>query len=74
MKVSQITHAMERDAEVHIIDSLLPVDRMYLFTGPRKELYKDNELNHRHVRKLFACDDILVLDVVERKKMVYNDT
>lgn len=67
MKVSQITHAMERDAELHIIDSSLPIDQMFLFQGPRRALHKDNDLNHRHVRKLWPCDDAIVLDVVERK-------
>ena len=66
MKVSQITQAMERDDELHIIDSSLPIDRMYLFRGQRKDLSKDNELNQRHVRMLWACDDTIVLDVAER--------
>lgn len=67
MKVSQVTHCMERDAEVHIIDTSLPVDQMFLFTGPRRTLHKDNKLNHRHVRKLWPCDEAIVLDVAERK-------
>ena len=71
MKVSQISHCVERDAELHIIDSSLPIDKMILFEGARKDLQRDNELNKRHVRKLFACDDIIVLDVTERNK---NDT
>lgn len=67
MKVSQVTHAMERDAELHIIDSSHSVEQMFLFMDPRKDLHKDNELNQKHVSKIFACDDIIVIDVRERK-------
>ena len=63
MKVSQVQHCMHRDQKIYIIDSLLPVDRMNLFAGLRKNLKKDNELNKKHVRKLWASDDSIVLDV-----------
>lgn len=67
MKVSQITHCMERDAELHIIDSSLSVEQMFLFMGPRKDLHKDNELNKKHVRSIYAIYDVIVIDVAERK-------
>ena len=72
MKVSQLIHAMDRDDSIVIDDFDAPIDKMNLYSGTVRGIYKDNPINKMHIKSICADDDvILVLVRTEGKR---NDT
>lgn len=72
MRVSQLIHAMDRDDSIIIDDFDAPIDKMNLYSGTVRGIYKDNPINKMHIKSICADDDvILVLVRTEGKR---NDT
>ena len=69
MKVSQLIHAMDRDDSIVIDDFDAPIDKMNLYSGTVRGIYKDNPINKMHIKSICADDDvILVLVRTEGKR------
>ena len=67
MKVSQLIHAMDKDEKIIISDESKPVNRMELYVGSVRGIKRDDPINGLHVNSVFACDNIMVVLVGERR-------
>ena len=63
MKVSQLIHAMDRDDSIVIDDFDAPIDKMTLYSGTVRGIYKDNPINKMHIKSICA-DDVVILVLV----------
>lgn len=67
MKVSQVLHAMGKDATVQIFDSTVPIGKDVLYEGEVRGVKRDSPLNRLHVCTLMAMDYMLVIDVAQER-------
>lgn len=65
MKLSQLIHAMDREDVIIVNDEGQPVDETCLYRGEVRGIKRDDPLNKRHITKLFAFDDMVVVFTVE---------
>ena len=68
MKVSQLIHAMDKDDELIVDDESKPINKMQLYRGSVRGIKRDDPINAMHVNSVFACDNIIVVLVGERRK------
>lgn len=68
MKVSQLIHAMDKDDELIVDDESKPINKMQLYRGSVRGIKRDDPINAMHVNGVFACDNIIVVLVGERRK------
>lgn len=61
MRVSQITHAMDKDDEIVIDAYDAPIDRMTLYRGSVRGIKKDDPINKMHVSSICADNDTILL-------------
>lgn len=59
MKVSQLLHVLEKDADIVIDDYGAPVDSTTIYEGTARGIVRDNPINKMHVECIFACNDTL---------------
>ena len=69
MRVSQLLHAMGKEAWVCIEDFGEPIDRMILYMGEVRGIRRDDPINRMHISCIFAVGDtIRILAEKQRKK------
>lgn len=69
MRVSQLLHAMDKEAWVCIDDFGEHIDRMTLYTGTVRGIKRDSPINRMHVSCIFADGDVIrVLAEKQRKE------
>lgn len=68
MKVSQLIHAMGRDDLIVIDDFDAPIDKMNLYSGTVRGIYRDNPINKMHIKSICADDDVILVLVRKGKK------
>lgn len=67
MKVSQLIHAMDRDDLIVIDDFDAPIDKMNLYSGTVRKIYKDNPINKMHIMSICADNDVILVLVRKEK-------
>ena len=74
MRVSQLIHAMHRDDEIRIDDFNKPVDKMTIYKGTARGIYKDDPINKMHILSVAAAENIIcVLAIEQRKELAHNE-
>lgn len=71
MKVSQLIHAMDRDDSIVIDDFDAPIDKMNLYSGTVRGIYKDNPINKMHIESICAVDDVILVLVRTEGKRIW---
>lgn len=69
MKVSQLTHAMDKDDVIVIDDYEAPIDKMTIYEGPVKGIPREDPMNKMHVCGVCACNDKILVLAIKPKKM-----
>lgn len=70
MKVSQLLYRMDRTDYVSIFDGSKNIDENRLYQGEVRGIKKDNPVNGYLVVKLFAYEDVVIMEVeLPRVKM-----
>ncbi len=68
MKVSQLLKVMDKTDFVSVFDNDKPITNNRLYQGEVRGIKKDNPINSYHIIKVFAFDDVVIMEAAEPKK------
>lgn len=68
MKVSQLLKVMDKTDWVTIFDAKKSIKENLIYEGKVQGVKKDNTVNGYHVSKVFAYDDIVIMEAVKPSK------
>ena len=70
MRLSQLTRRMDRDDEIRVCDYFAPCGRNPLYEGRVRGIKRDDPINGMPVSHVYACEDTIVVEIAERRKMM----
>lgn len=73
MRVSQLLKVMDKTDFVSVFDNDKPITNNRLYQGEVRDIKKDNPINRYHIIKVFAYDDVVIMEVVEPKRKGATD-
>ena len=68
MKVSQLLKVMDRTDFVSIFDAEKGIGNNRIYQGEVRGVKKDDAVNGYHITKVFAYDDVVIMEATEPRK------
>lgn len=68
MRVSQLIHAIDRDALIVVNDGNKRIANMQVYSGEVRGIKKDNPINRYYVHNIFADGDTIVVLAEEKRE------
>lgn len=68
MKVSQLLKVMDKTDWISVFDAEKSIEENLIYEGEVRGVKKDNTVNGYHITKVFAYDDILIMEAVKPSK------
>lgn len=68
MRVSQLLKVMDKTDLVSIFDAEKSIKENLIYEGEVRGVKKDNIVNGYHINKVFAYDDIVIMEAVKPSK------
>ena len=68
MKVSQLLKVMDKTDWVSVFDAEKPISENLIYEGEVRCIKRDNAINGYHVTKVFAYDDIVIIEAAKPSK------
>lgn len=68
MRVSQLQKVMDRTDFVSIFDAEKGIGENRIYQGEVRGIKKDDAVNRYHITKVFAYDDVIIIEAVKPRK------